>query len=312
MLERVTDERDELHNENIELRRMNDLHVAQNARDACELAALQEYLDEAVKFWSESVQRARKWIDGSAPMQEIAQLIDDYNAKNARVAELEAAARWVSVDERLPDEGQFVFVYCRSLDAVLAGQFADTFNGPQGFTDLGRDYFDEGDVTHWRELPAPPAHSSTKENPNERIVVPCGFTRPMERKRTRRCCCQKRGGLFNSLRRLFDGKKEPTCLCHRRLRTRRRRKTRMIKTTSAAPKAKPAKANRFAARWIRFRFPTATFYSARSSITRPLKTGLFSRCPFRQSAPIHGFTGARKVKSSRNTKPISMNCDCAD
>ena len=62
----------------------------------------------------------------------------------ARIAELEAQQQWVSVDERLPLEGQDVYLWYPTLPAMIRHFWAED-------TTIT-------DVTHWRDNtpPAPP------------------------------------------------------------------------------------------------------------------------------------------------------------
>lgn len=61
-------------------------------------------------------------------------------------------SEWISVEDRLPDQGQPV-IYWFSLLGVFAGKFerlngTNLFSGERGF--LG------DEVTHWMPLPEPP------------------------------------------------------------------------------------------------------------------------------------------------------------
>jgi hypothetical protein len=69
----------------------------------------------------------------------------------ARVAELEAAARWVPVGERLPDEGATVLVHSIPHGVMVATYQMDLVK-PAFF---GHGYA-PGPVTHWRPMPAVP------------------------------------------------------------------------------------------------------------------------------------------------------------
>ena len=78
----------------------------------------------------------------------IAQLEAELARLNERIAELEAAQRWIPVSERLPEEGEGVvvaveggFVYPDTFDCVSEGILH---------------FYDSCNVTHWMPLPEPP------------------------------------------------------------------------------------------------------------------------------------------------------------
>lgn len=86
--------------------------------------------------------------------------LHDYAAKataelRARVAELEAANRWIPVKERLPEEGQKTLV-CLTA-ASLLGAVVDMriYSGP-----LNKWGYYFTDITHWRPLPEPPEETA--------------------------------------------------------------------------------------------------------------------------------------------------------
>lgn len=65
-----------------------------------------------------------------------------------RIAELEAAQRWISVEERLPDHSDMMLICVKSGFASLGFYY-------NGFK-WGCDSSSASDVTHWRHLPEPP------------------------------------------------------------------------------------------------------------------------------------------------------------
>jgi inhibitor of KinA sporulation pathway (predicted exonuclease) len=73
-----------------------------------------------------------------------------------KIRELEDAARWVSVEERLPEYGHYVLI--RTIDTVVSriGKYSPTV--PQWSTTDGMYYHDIsfGSVTHWMPLPDVP------------------------------------------------------------------------------------------------------------------------------------------------------------
>lgn len=70
----------------------------------------------------------------------------------ARIAELEAAQRWIPVSERLPllRDSKAVLVYTKSGET-----YSGLYLGNNEWTGLLHD-FREGEVTHWMPLPEPP------------------------------------------------------------------------------------------------------------------------------------------------------------
>ena len=88
-------------------------------------------------------------------VKSIKELYAQLDAANKRIAELEAAQQWwISVDERLPEVGQWVLVL---IDAeTLVFQF---MGGSWRYED--KYIFDVSDVTHWMPLPPPPVTDAT-------------------------------------------------------------------------------------------------------------------------------------------------------
>ena len=72
----------------------------------------------------------------------------------ARIAELEAAQRWIPVSERLPQIGVRVLFYNNFITNIHKGWFS----GDEWTSDIG--IFYNGDklkrITHWMPLPEPP------------------------------------------------------------------------------------------------------------------------------------------------------------
>ncbi len=88
-------------------------------------------------------------LRGSLPT---VQLGIDLEFEKRRVAELEAAQRWIPVSERLPKENAPVLVL-----TVLGGMFVDFIHGKSVVTGNPDFYeLDIEDVTHWMPLPKPP------------------------------------------------------------------------------------------------------------------------------------------------------------
>lgn len=73
----------------------------------------------------------------------------DTDALKAENARLRAAARWIPVGERLPDDNLSVLIYIEEDNAILEAVYA------HGIFWETSDFGLEG-VTHWRPLPDPP------------------------------------------------------------------------------------------------------------------------------------------------------------
>lgn len=77
-------------------------------------------------------------------------------ALRARVAELEQAARWVSVDQRLPDVEEHVLTIYWTFGGGSAATIRALLDTGMWF-DCGSGYLcPPNNVTHWRPLPTPP------------------------------------------------------------------------------------------------------------------------------------------------------------
>lgn len=82
-------------------------------------------------------------------------------ALNARIAELEAAQRWIPVSERLPEFNKVVAVIDMSdKDSHLCNVYETAIlvevRGDTRFGFIGHSGWDSSDVTHWMPLPQPP------------------------------------------------------------------------------------------------------------------------------------------------------------
>ena len=89
------------------------------------------------------------------------------DAANARIAELEAAQRWVSVDERLPDVAEWCLVYGKHLHATphIVNRSVTSMRLLSGSSSTVSWWIRESKltspvarplVTHWMPLPPPP------------------------------------------------------------------------------------------------------------------------------------------------------------
>jgi len=89
---------------------------------------------------------------------DVVALIDDLREENAnltaRIAELEAAQRWISVSERLP-EGETVLALWKDKTIHLDWTFID--GGSYYWWNSG-----QANVTHWMPLPESPNDTQTR------------------------------------------------------------------------------------------------------------------------------------------------------
>jgi len=100
---------------------------------------------------------AKKWYGWNLDfVEKSAKLERELWAAQCRIAELEAANRWISVEERLPDDnyddnGDESIVYMPSLNIVMPAEFVEgrwwSCHGSIDWTDS---------VTHWRPMPEIP------------------------------------------------------------------------------------------------------------------------------------------------------------
>ena len=75
-----------------------------------------------------------------------------------RISSIKPKSEWISVKDRMPEEGVDVLVYgdiCLNRKSVDV-DFVDRESG--NFF-----YYDEGEVTHWRPLPEPPESAEIME-----------------------------------------------------------------------------------------------------------------------------------------------------
>jgi hypothetical protein len=75
---------------------------------------------------------------------------DHIYERDKRIAELEAASRWIPVSERLPEEGEYVLVTFAKRDSLVAcGRLSRV-----AWFACGR-YWSDEQVLAWRPLPEP-------------------------------------------------------------------------------------------------------------------------------------------------------------
>lgn len=92
---------------------------------------LKNALEEILTYFSGIVERASK--------------------AESRIAELEAAQRWIPVSERLPEP------YTRVLACIKSGYMEVDYRFAEPIIEVGiADFYSLENVTHWMPLPQPP------------------------------------------------------------------------------------------------------------------------------------------------------------
>jgi len=108
--------------------------------------------DEQLQWIRNAVNGNAKFRNSEPPYSEEEELARKIMQMHARIAELEAAQRWIPVSERLPKENAPVLVL-----TVLGGMFVDFIHGKSVVTGNPDFYeLDIEDVTHWMPLPKLP------------------------------------------------------------------------------------------------------------------------------------------------------------
>ena len=92
--------------------------------------------------------------------EEIAELQDANTELHSRIAELEAAQRWIPVSERLPEDLQSIIVFTKDRKTYII-RFLELY-GREGFGSLS------DIVTHW--MPLPPNPESPNDTQTQTIV----------------------------------------------------------------------------------------------------------------------------------------------
>ena len=84
-------------------------------------------------------------------------------ASQERIKELEAklAAKWISVDERLPEDQQEVLIVVPSINLHTKAERQDVFHAnfweeSKTMASCEEGDFEDGEYTHWQPLPDPP------------------------------------------------------------------------------------------------------------------------------------------------------------
>ena len=75
------------------------------------------------------------------------------DAANKRIAELEAAQQWISVDERLPEPGDIVLACLPDYEELV---IVNKWPKRQATSRVGSSWHESSRVTHWMPLPPPP------------------------------------------------------------------------------------------------------------------------------------------------------------
>lgn len=145
-------------NERIEYIRAD---VAQSQPDAANrrIAELEALVDNATAFFRTP---HGEWLYGDESTPLVERIKAMAFEMDARIAELEAAQTWVSVDKRLPDdEDNGVIAWTNNASDYSSFNFDLAFYHKQ-FGWLMATEWEHGDptVTHWMPLPPPPATGS--------------------------------------------------------------------------------------------------------------------------------------------------------
>lgn len=111
-------------------------------------------IEAAVSEWVRQIDNIAVEKTGKAATRRGPETLSNIRkAMEAAIAAADAAA-WIKISDKLPDDNQDVLV--ATYERIVT---ADTFN----MDDEGG-YFsitDDGDVTHWQPLPAPPTKEAT-------------------------------------------------------------------------------------------------------------------------------------------------------
>lgn len=77
-------------------------------------------------------------------------VVDALNVAESRIAELEAAQRWIPVSERLPEEDDGYCLICVDFDYITMAYYDKKYGWNGQFEGWN------GTITHWMPLPEPP------------------------------------------------------------------------------------------------------------------------------------------------------------
>lgn len=112
--------------------------------------------DEQLQWIRDAVDGNAKFCNSEPPYSEEEELARKIMQMHARIAELEAAQRWIPVSERLPEDGETVFVIIHDgFERFENGNEVArlTYLGNGNWWSWGRERYV---VTHWMPLPNPP------------------------------------------------------------------------------------------------------------------------------------------------------------
>ncbi len=117
-----------------------------------------ELLSDEYKDRDEQLQWIRNAVSGNAkfrnsepPYSEEEELARKIMQMHSRIAELEAAQRWIPVSERLPEP------YTRVLACIKSGYMEVDYMYSEPIVDVGiADFNSLDNVTHWMPLPPSP------------------------------------------------------------------------------------------------------------------------------------------------------------
>jgi hypothetical protein len=110
--------------------------------------------DEQLQWIRNAVNGNAKFCNSEPPYSEEEELARKIMQMHARIAELEAAQRWIPVSERLPEVGKVVVVIdmndtgghlCNLYETAMLVEVS----GNKKFGFIGHSGWDTSDVTHW-------------------------------------------------------------------------------------------------------------------------------------------------------------------
>jgi hypothetical protein len=100
-------------------------------------------------------EKSRIWIDP---------VVHELERLRAELAAAREALRWIPVEERLPESGQWVMAcwpYNNQRPQVIKYTEASTQSRRYGFWSIDEEHFEP--PTHWMPLPAPPVLHAQRE-----------------------------------------------------------------------------------------------------------------------------------------------------
>ena len=143
---------------------MKPFKVTRNGKDFCafhdpEVVKKRRRVQEA-KWAEKSAAQDKRWKKECAAYEALDKLLP---AANKRISELEAklAAKWISVEERLPEDQQEVLIVVPSINLHTKAERQDVFHAnfweeSKTMASCEEGDFEDGEYTHWQPLPPAP------------------------------------------------------------------------------------------------------------------------------------------------------------